>query len=278
VLRCDQLQLLDGDDRHVESCPVVLVVGDLDHLVVAVVADDRADRAGGPSAGVFGLGDGLGEGDDIVFADCLLDCDGHDVSSLRRGKDGYKSGSRVRVADLPGRGHVDEAFALLAAATDGDQDDALDSPGCVAANFDHRGQLDAGVDGAFEIVDVFKCDAEDALEATDLGSRDLVGRIQEDVADGPRLLELAPEGVGESIRKAVDTVHGVTGETMMEILAVGRDLLRSEGIDPAWVPYTDAERRRRGLPWRRKLRRPRSTRAVRAPSRRRGGRPDALIH
>jgi hypothetical protein len=29
---------------------------------------------------------------------------------------------------------------------------------------------------------------------------------------------------------------------MMEILAVGRDLLRSEGIDPAWVPYTDAER------------------------------------
>jgi hypothetical protein len=31
-------------------------------------------------------------------------------------------------------------------------------------------------------------------------------------------------------------------ETVEERLEIGRALLRSEGIEPAWVPYTEAER------------------------------------
>jgi hypothetical protein len=33
----------------------------------------------------------------------------------------------------------------------------------------------------------------------------------------------------------------VKGETIAQLLAVGHELLASEGIDPTWVPYTDAE-------------------------------------
>ena len=40
----------------------------------------------------------------------------------------------------------------------------------------------------------------------------------------------------------VDVYHAVKGKTIAQLLAVGHDLLSSEGIDPAWVPYTEAER------------------------------------
>ncbi len=53
VLGGDQLELRDGDDGHVEG--FALLAGDVDHLVVAEVADDGAPRPGGPDAGAFVL-------------------------------------------------------------------------------------------------------------------------------------------------------------------------------------------------------------------------------
>ena len=75
----------------------------------------------------------------------------------------------------------------------------------------------------------------------------------EDVAAGRRLLELAPEGVRENIRaaryrpKQMDPVSVPGGyvlgknQRITDVLAVEDELLRSEGIDPAWVPFTEAE-------------------------------------
>ena len=40
----------------------------------------------------------------------------------------------------------------------------------------------------------------------------------------------------------VGVYHAVKGKTIAQLLAAGHDLLSSEGIDPAWVPYTEAER------------------------------------
>jgi hypothetical protein len=76
----DELELLDANDREVQRHAAV--VGDLDFLVVPVVADDGADGADRPSAGrvgVVGLVDRLGKGDDVDFADCRL-IGGHDHS------------------------------------------------------------------------------------------------------------------------------------------------------------------------------------------------------
>src|ERR1019366_740121 len=75
----DELEVLNRNGDQVQG--FAGGAHDLDHLGLAVVHDDGALGAGGPGAGAFELGDGLGEGDDIDFADCLLDgC--HDSSSL----------------------------------------------------------------------------------------------------------------------------------------------------------------------------------------------------
>jgi hypothetical protein len=77
----DELQLILGLGDHVERRAVVVGVGDLDQLVLVVLGDDGADGAGGPVAGLLGLGDGSGELDDVVLFDGLLD-GGYDSSSL----------------------------------------------------------------------------------------------------------------------------------------------------------------------------------------------------
>jgi hypothetical protein len=64
---------------------------------------------------------------------------------------------------------------------------------------------------------------------------------------------LAPEGVREFIRGAryrdlMDPISIPGGyvlgknQRITDVLAVEDELLRSEGIDPAWVPFTEAER------------------------------------
>jgi hypothetical protein len=62
----DELQLLDRDDDVVQGFAVV--VGDLDFLVVAVVAEDGADCPGGPVADSVDLLDRPLEGDDVDFS------------------------------------------------------------------------------------------------------------------------------------------------------------------------------------------------------------------
>jgi hypothetical protein len=58
----------------------------------------------------------------------------------------------------------------------------------------------------------------------------------------PRDLQAGGEGDGVDGVEGVDVYHAVKGKTISQLLAVGHELLSSEGIDPAWVPYTDAER------------------------------------
>jgi len=41
---------------------------------------------------------------------------------------------------------------------------------------------------------------------------------------------------------SIGLCHAVKGKTIAQLLAVGHELLSSEGIDPAWVPFTEAER------------------------------------
>jgi hypothetical protein len=66
----DELEVLDRDDHVVEG--FAAVVGDLDFLHVAVVADDGPGGAGGPVADSVDLLDRSFEGDDVDFSDCLL--------------------------------------------------------------------------------------------------------------------------------------------------------------------------------------------------------------
>jgi hypothetical protein len=40
----------------------------------------------------------------------------------------------------------------------------------------------------------------------------------------------------------VGVYHAVKGKTIAQLLAVGHELLSSEGVEPAWVPFTEAER------------------------------------
>lgn len=66
----DELELsLDLGD---EVQRFATVVGDLDHLVLAVLSDDCSDCVGGPGAGPFDLVEGFGERDDIVLVNGLL--------------------------------------------------------------------------------------------------------------------------------------------------------------------------------------------------------------
>jgi hypothetical protein len=76
----DQFEVLDRHDHEVEG--FTAVVGDLDFLVVALVADDGAECSGRPVADSVDLLDRSFEGDDVDFSDCLLLDRSHSSSSL----------------------------------------------------------------------------------------------------------------------------------------------------------------------------------------------------
>jgi hypothetical protein len=56
-----------------------------------------------------------------------------------------------------------------------------------------------------------------------------------------RDLQAGGEGDGVEGVDVSGVYHSVSGATMVQLVAVGDELLRSEGIDPAWVPFTEAE-------------------------------------
>ena len=181
----DELQLLHGDREEVQG--YAQIVGDLDQLVLAVVADDGAHGTGGPLAdpsvlvGVAGqdlvLVDWPAQSDDVVFADCVLD-GAHGPSSLGLGIGADKAGWRVRVGDLPHGTDREDAVALLAQSVNRHVEDAVDAVGGVVADGSNRRDLSAIEDHGFEVVDVLDRDPEDTLEAPGLRTAFLVSHVQ----------------------------------------------------------------------------------------------------
>src|SRR5580704_12514643 len=100
------------------------------------------------------------------------------TSSLGLWEGGLQFGRIVCADELPYRPHVDDASVLFAASAYRYFDHAVDAPGRVVPHRPDRYGQDPGLDRAFEVVDVFGCDAEDQRQAARLGTAVLVGRVQ----------------------------------------------------------------------------------------------------